>query len=702
MRRVLACLWLILLPLAAAAQEAATLVADRLFIEADQRLVAEGNVEVFHEGQRMTAARVVYDQATDEIEITGPIRLTEGDGFVLLADAAELDRDLRNGLLHSARLVLDQQLQIASAELRRINGRYTRMSRAVASSCQVCASNPTPLWEIRARRVTHDRETGLLYFDNAQFRIAGVPVAYIPRLRMPDGTVERAAGFLKPELAITSQFGTGIRLPYFLPIGDSRDVTFTPYLGTGTTTLGLRYRQAFRRGSLTVQGAVSNDDLRDGLRGYLDIDGSFSLPDGYSLSISSMLVTDDAYLLDYGITSTDRLPNTVEVGRVRRDEYILGKATVYESLRSGDAAENVPAILGSAMWERRFGGWAGGQGGLRLEAAGIAYTGSATSVDERRDTLRFTGQFDWQQDALLRNGMRVTGRADLALDAYAINDDPTYPDMLLRALPALGAELRWPLARREAAGAVQILEPVAQMIWAPDGLTDAPNIDSTVLEFDEGNLFSFSRFPGSDQRELGARANLGLTWSRFDPAGWSARLGAGRVLRAEDLGQFTPASGLDGVQSDWLVAAQVDTGTGIELTNRALLGDDLGVVRDELRVDWRNSVVDLSASYIWISSDPSENRPEDSAEFFVDGGLDLGRNWTGAVEARYDFSAARMSDAGIGLTYRNECVDLGLSLSRRFTSSASVSANTEFAFNVALRGFGAGSAGPSRRRSCGL
>lgn len=684
------------------AQDNATLVADSVRLEGERRLVAEGNVEVFHDGTRLTASRILYDGATDRLQIEGPLRYSDGSDFVLLGDSADLDRTLTDGILTSARLVLAEQFQVAAPQAERIDGRFTQLSRAVASSCQVCPNRPTPLWEIRARRVTHDREGGQIYFEGAQFRVAGLPIAYLPRLRLPDSSVDRVRGFLIPELKITSLLGTGLKLPWFLPIGIDRDLTFTPYVASNTRTLDLRYRQAFRNGSLTLTGAVSQDDLRDGLRGYIAATGAFSLPRGFGLSFESTLTSDRAYLSDYDISDEDRLPTRIVLSRVRRDELIASDVIFYRSLREGAAAEDVPLVLGTAEWVRRFDGPGPGRGGLRFSASGIGYDGNPAVPGSRRDTLRLTAQADWRADVVLRNGMVVSGLADLALDGFAIGDDPAYPSTVTRALPTLAAELRWPLARTEASGAVQVLEPVAQLIWAPDDLPDVPNVDSTVVEFGEGNLFTFSRFPGSDLRELGPRANLGLTWTRIDPEGWSARIGGGRVFRSDDLGQFSATSGLAGLRSDWLLAAQVDTGTGLRLTNRALLGEEFGIVRDELRMDWTGARTNFAASYIWIEAEPAENRPEDSAEFFLDGGFSLTDNWTGSLEARYDFSAARVADAGLGLRYDNECVGLGLSLSRRFTSSASVEPNTEVALQVALNGFGTGNDGRRYRKSCGF
>src|SRR5690606_21882712 len=186
-----------------------------IYLNADTRLVAEGGVEVFYRGARLRASRIVYDRATERVSIEGPITMTEADGgTVVLADAAELAPDLSEGILTGARMVMQQQLQIAATEMLRASGRYTQLTQAVASSCQVCPGNPTPLWEIRARRILHDQEERQLYFDRAQFRVMGVPVMFFPRLRMPDPTVERATGFLIPSVRTTSQLGTGFKLPY--------------------------------------------------------------------------------------------------------------------------------------------------------------------------------------------------------------------------------------------------------------------------------------------------------------------------------------------------------------------------------------------------------------------------------------------------------------------------------------------------------
>ena len=91
-------------------------------------------------------------------------------------------------------------------------------------------------------------------------------------------------------------------------------------------------------------------------------------------------------------------------------------------------------------------------------------------------------------------------------------------------------------------GATHVIEPVAQFIWASSNAEVLPNEDSVLVEFDEGSLFSLDRFPGSDAVERGPRANLGVTWTRYDPSGWSMGVTLGRVFREADLDQEVAAA----------------------------------------------------------------------------------------------------------------------------------------------------------------
>lgn len=709
-QRLAMVLWLALaLPLAA--QDQAALVSDRLEIVGDTRLIAQGNVEVFFQGRRLRAERIVFDQATGRLEITGPIVLTEPGGNVLiLASQAALDADLSEGILIGARLVLNRQLQLAANRITRVAGRETRLETVVASSCTVCEGDPTPLWEIRARRVVHDEVERRLTFEAAQFRLAGVPVVYIPRLRMPDPTQARATGFLMPELRTTSQLGFGVRLPYFITIGRSADLTLTPYLtAQDSVTLGFRYRQAFATGAIEVNGAVTRDELVAGdTRGYLFIDGGFELPRAFRLTLKGQLVSDPAYLLDYGVANLDRLDSRVEISRTRRNAHVSARIISFQTLRDTENDTTIPSVIADLTFHRRFSpALIGGDGGLRLQTHSHSRSASnpldgpdSDSIADGRDVSRISARIDWRRGFILPAGIEATLLGEVTADAYTIAEDAQFAGETTRTHASAGVELRWPWIRAGAGGATHVIEPVAQLIWSPSDSETLPNEDSVLVEFDEASLVALDRFPGADAVERGPRANLGVTWTRTDPAGWSLGMTVGRVYREADLGQFGPGSGFGGMRSDWLAAVDFDLGTGIAVTARTVLDHDLALTKGEARLVYNGQRTALAGSVIWAVADAEENRPDPTRELTLDARRKLGRHWSGSLSGRYDFVAGEGTVAGLGLEFQNECARLGVSLSRRFTSSTTVSPTTDFALSLDLVGFGAGAGTGGAARVC--
>lgn len=691
--------WLTLAaPLRAQSADAAALVADRVFVAAPGRLIAEGNVEVFFGDLRLRAARIEYDPEGDRIAATGPLTLQSGDGDVLvLADMAELDRDLRNGLIRSARVVLGEAMQVASGEVVRSSGRYTEMRRAIASSCEICTESQTPLWEIRARRVVHDAQERQIHFQGAQLRVMGVPLAYLPHLRVPDPTLDRATGVLRPSFSFDNVLGYGVRLPYFIAIGDDRDLTVTPFLASGRSrTVELRYRQAFASGTAEFRGAVSRDTVQpDGLRYYGAAEGAFALAGGYRLRFSGIAASDDTYLTDYDYVTARRLTSEVVVERVARDDWRRVEALHFHSLRPGDNNAVLPAQVLRADWERRFD--VPGIGGRGLLAFGLHAHRRPSDADVLgRDMARASAIADWRRDSVLPGGLLAGVGARVAVDHARVRQDANFPQPVTRVTPAVMAELRWPWLRDGAGAARHVIEPVAQVIWSPDDGDDPPDDTSRMPELDEGNLFSYDRFAGGDRRERGLRANLGASWTRHDPAGWSSTLTVGRILRQRDPALFSPGSPLSGARSDWLAALRFDGTGGLSLTNRTLFGDDLRPSRNDLQLDYAWSGGTLSTSVMHIRADAAEDRADTTSEWRVDAGVAVDENWTARVDWRYDLADNRMARAGLGVEFRNECLAVDLSVSRKFGEGGSVARATNVGLSVGLLGIGGS---PAARRS---
>ncbi|MBI6629782.1 LPS-assembly protein LptD [Pontibaca salina] len=680
--------------------DTAVLMADSVFITPDRVLIAEGNVEALHGDIRLTANRITFDRASGRLSIEGPIRIDEGDNTTILASAAELDRDLQNGLLNGARMVMNQQLQLAAVQMNRVDGRFTQLYKTAVTSCQVCTDGRPPLWQIRARKVIHDKQKQQLYFEGAQFRVRGTTVLRLPRFRLPDPTVKRARGFLVPSIRTTNKLGTGVRLPYFIPLGDHRDLTLTPYLSTSTRTLGFRYRQLFQRGRIQFEGAYTNDDLTDeSVRGYLFGTGHFDLNHGFKLNFDIKTTTDNAYLVDYGLPDYDRLKNEIALSRYNRDTAFRAEVVYFDSLRDQEAESTLPNLIPSVRYERRwFPKRVGGEMRLGLDVQGHHRSSSENVLG--RDVTRATADLSWRRDWRFSQGVRADWRIGLATDLFEIYQDDNFDHHLTRVTPSTALTLRYPMMKTTASGVIHALEPVVQLGWTSVHGSTPPSDESAFVEFDEGNLLSLSRFPAPDRREDGLTLVYGLNWSRFAPSGWQASASVGQVFRRDADPDFTRTSGLSGTASDVLVAGKLQLERGVALTARALLDGSFKFSKAELRGNWSAGAFDLAGTYLWQDDDEAEGRTEALSEIWFDGRYEINPNWSARASMRYDITETTPTRAGLGVGWQNECVTVDLSVNRRYTSSTSVEPTTDFGFTIALRGFAVDGGTEKYRRSC--
>jgi LPS-assembly protein len=321
---------------------------------------------------------------------------------------------------------------------------------------------------------------------------------------------------------------------------------------------------------------------------------------------------------------------------------------------------------------------------------------------------RLTASADWLQDWTLAWGLRAQVRAGMAVDRFDIRDSGGLSrTQATEVTPRTALRLRWPLLKTGRGGATHLLEPMVQLAWSGGETPAVPNDESTRVEFDEGNLMALSRFPASDRRERGLTAAYGINWTRFDPDGWQSALTLGQVVREEPLVEpggtgpsFTNSSGLQDRQSDLLVAGQFASAGGLSVTARGLFDDGFTTTKAAARAEWDTDRADIGATYIWLRSDQAENRNGNVSEWAVDGSYRLSRHWTGSAEWRYDVASDRSVRAGVGVTYTNECVEVDLSASRRFTSSTILEPSTDVSLTIGLRGFATRTRDDSYVRTC--
>src|SRR6056297_935485 len=335
------------------------LVADRLTYDSEaRRLTASGNVEVYYGDRTLTADRITYDDATRRITAEGQIVLRDQTGTTVFADAADLDVDLRDGLISGAESVIDAQSRIAAVEARRVDDRYNVLNKAVYSSCEVCEENPTPLWRIRARRVIHDEESRIIHYENAYFDVFGVPVLWTPYFSHPDPTVDRATGFLTPSVSSSGEnYGYGLKTPFYWVIDEQTDATITPFFTTNDGIIGeVEVRRAFLTGNAVFRGSLGQSDFTGSneVHGHVDTDGRFALGRGFDWGWDVKFASDDGYLRYFDFSNEDRLTSSIFLERYERRGFLDVSAVRFQSFRRNEPAGQIPVVLPDFRARRDF------------------------------------------------------------------------------------------------------------------------------------------------------------------------------------------------------------------------------------------------------------------------------------------------------------------------------------------------------------
>lgn len=344
-----------------------------------------------------------------------------------------------------------------------------------------------------------------------------------------------------------------------------------------------------------------------------------------------------------------------------------------------------------------------------LATALLAQTPAGGQALSYTDERRASGVLNWTRELTLYGGVRVQpflqARGDfysLANPQLATAPTATNPggvvagsDTIGRALGTVGTTISWPLLRQVGTSSL-ILEPIAQLALSPHEGTrsNLPNEDSVAFEFDETNLFSFNRFPGFDEVEGGARANVGGRANWILSEGRSATLTVGRVFRTQPDSTFGVGSGLRTDASDWVVAATVTPYPGISAFTRSRLDkDDFSLHREEagLDVGYARASGSLRYSYnengLFVDANGvvRTGKTQDATVSFQAFPL---QHWGVAINATRDLEQKLTPVSQFSLIYRDDCIRVDVVYTHDETYAAAIGASNSVQVRLTLATLG--------------
>jgi LPS-assembly protein len=678
--------------------------ADDLVYDRAKRIVtATRQVHISYSPRILMADKVTYDQNTGVVTADGHVSLLDPEGDVAFADHVVLRNQMKDGIVQTLSVLLTDKSRLAGHDAVRTNGEITTVHRGVYSPCEICKEKgeDTPLWQIKAFRVIHNKETKRIIYEDAFMEMFGVPVAYLPYFSHPDPTVKRQSGFLAPDIASSTDLGQEITIPYYWAIHPNMDATLAPRF---TSKQGIVYQGEFRHrieegqyqffatGTWPNRQTPNTPGEAD-FRGSLFGNGKFDLQDNWDWGFQSQLVSDNTYLRKYGLSDTTDLTNNLFLENFDGRDAFTANAYYFRNLLPTANRDNTPWVAPIVDFTHSFGDILG-TGRLNFRSNAMVL-GTPAGLDSRR----LSNTFDWEKPFTSKAGSVYRFFASLRGDIYSTDKapvgatpGPTYgQETVTRALPTAGIEVSYPFVSSSASFR-QVIEPIGQVIYAPNIGNDSriPNQDSQSLEFDDTNLFSDNRFPGLDRWETGARASAGLRYSIYGTDGAQASVLFGQSYRLKKDSSFSAQSGLRDELSDYVGAIQVAPDNNIFAVYRFRVSErQFKFSRNEFDLMARTGPLTTQLGYAYFAPDPTLiTTPGAREEVTLGTVLKLSEYWRLFGGTVRDLANRATISNQLGIGYQDDCFGLAVGFYQSNISYQDIQRSNTFLVQITFKNLG--------------
>ncbi len=393
-----------------------------------------GEAELRRGGTVIRADRLTYYEADDEVIAIGNVRIAR-EGQVFTGPQLQLKLDAGTGGFDSPRFSLPLTGGRGSASRIDFKGDgQVDMSDAVYTSCRP----DDPDWYLKADTLSLDEASDEGVGKSARLVFMGVPILGSPVFSFPLGE-QRRSGVLAPTLSLTSTTGGEIRVPYYWDIAPNRDFTFLPML---MARRGLQLGGIARYLEPTYYGETSfeylNNDRETGTdRWQVNSTHTLTNWNGWSAGWLLRAVSDDNYFVDFSrtiLSSAERsLPRIAYAARSFGEWSFQARALQYQNILDARAAppyNRLPQLLLSTVRRDQL----GFDYGLLSDASWFS-----RDLPGSPEGGRFIVN-PWVSRPFGGPGWFVVPRASFNATYYRLDFNPSGPNDINRTLPTFSLD----------------------------------------------------------------------------------------------------------------------------------------------------------------------------------------------------------------------------------------------------------------------
>ncbi len=579
-------------------------------------------------------------------------------------------------------------------------------------------------WQFDAKSIDLDTETGRGEAYNTTFRIADVPVFYLPYFNFPIDS-RRSSGFLLPSASIGSESGLELDVPYYFNLAPNYDATLNTHIYTDRNPmvsgefryLTDNYGEGIFNGSYLPNDKEYNDEDRTSFF-YDHYWSSRSIP-RLSGDAKYSYVSDSDYLNDFdtlGLSdSTINLPRRARLNYY--NDYVDGELKV-ETFQTLDAftdsgqrledkdkpysrlpqlkldyrlpwAKNfdITGVSDSAYFKKSI------DDGSENEKSGARIYNKLSAV------YPIEKSWGYIKPQLSLQHLYTSYDEDSLADNQLSDEDGSQSVFVPQA--SIDAGLNFYQAGSpfgafdDTMGGYQLLSPRLKYTYSPyKDQNELPNFNTRIASINYEQLFSDSWFLGHDRLQDLHSFTPGINYRYIDATGVTRFDGSiaeqfyideGRVTLDDEQSVFNSSS--SGMV--WDTSTQPYNNFWVDVSGALTNSYDLNYITTELRYQPSDNSL-FNVGFVKRQRDENTNQLPISA-FTASAVFPINNNWRVLAQGQYDYNRDQMLDSLVGIDYEDCCFGFAV-YGRRYYNDLNVKDKPTQAImaEVRLNGLGSG------------
>ena len=559
--------------------------------------------------------------------------------------------------------------------------------------CNYREKEKCPPWELKARKMRHDKIKKTVFYENTVLRLYDIPIFYFPKLAHPDPTVKRRSGFLIPSYSDTKNLGSSVAIPYFWAIDIDKDLTINNKLFASEHPLFLgEYRQAYKNSNLVFdfgytegyKKTTSKKRAGDKSHFFANYLKNFETSDNINSEIEVNLehVSNKKYLKLYKIESnlidyeTSVLENYINYNRENdeSDSFLSLNISNFRSL-ADKYNDKYEYILPEITYDKQIFGESFGYGNLKSNF-------KAHNFDTNKYKKFFTNDFDWNIENPFSeksfDGKFLTTFKNINYEVKNVNEFKS--ETTNELFGALGYLASVNLYKKDYIGRNHSLTPKVLFKYAPNYMRKETDDFNLIGK----NIFSLDRIQSNENFEGGTNMTVGLNYEIENNLNKTNFSVSQIINEKKNNKKMSDTSSLDKRFSDIIGNFNYNVDEKFSINYDVLLDQNYKKTNlNDIAIKYATNNFNFNLNYLEEDKKSGENEYFKSSIEYKKGDNAI---FTFANKRNLITNSSEFYD--LSYEYLNDCLRAGLFYRREFYNDSEIEAENSLMFKITISSFG--------------